>query len=532
MGVKNSMNTFFAAMQGQNSSGYGGRIVNTPMGPFRWDDNFNMWVNVNNGMALSNISFQDEFAMMNYDTLSGDNGNNLIVATWSPSDYTINTLSFSPSTVSIAANVLTGSTVSSNTLSITGNTTATKLKAIVVSGSNTHFDLTSNALDLSLSYKKGAGAVQSYSLTNDLNSAPLFPPTSLSNGNSVTLTATSVDWFLGSATYGIQLYNGLDGNTVCSNIWTVGLNVPANTTATIKGNQAFSSVNGLTMVMGTCAGLTSIYGYTYYASILSQNMINSGLLGLININTTGNNVPISITAKTTNVFGTPLNAIFGNTYVSDNTLPTSVNLVAGLTVGPTKDSNGNTNSCGLFWVGLGSTGSVGTTGSGVIWLYNNTAGATIANTGLTYSYVFARTIVALGATSGATPVAQKYDNLSSQTLAGIAANNTDYYAVSSSSSATTDPSQACMFTFLETPSPITVSMSVQNVAGSVYSTIKYIKNGGALTTYSTPISISQGDTLKIVLRSPASITPGVDSGKVILRETTTPIDIITIPYTA
>jgi hypothetical protein len=70
MGVKQSMNTFFSAMQGQNSSGYGGRLVNTPMGPFRWDDNFNMWINVNNGMALSNISFQDEFAsMMDYNTL-------------------------------------------------------------------------------------------------------------------------------------------------------------------------------------------------------------------------------------------------------------------------------------------------------------------------------------------------------------------------------------------------------------------------------------------------------------------------------
>lgn len=80
MGVKQSMNTFFNAMQGQNSSGYGGRLVNTPMGPFRWDDNFNMWINVNNGMALSNISFQDEFAiMMNYDTLSG--GADTITAT-------------------------------------------------------------------------------------------------------------------------------------------------------------------------------------------------------------------------------------------------------------------------------------------------------------------------------------------------------------------------------------------------------------------------------------------------------------------
>ena len=89
MGVKQSMNTFFSAMQGQNSSGYGGRLVNTPMGPFRWDDNFNMWINVNNGMALSNISFQDEFAiMMNYDTLSGGANDLNITVGWTPNDFT------------------------------------------------------------------------------------------------------------------------------------------------------------------------------------------------------------------------------------------------------------------------------------------------------------------------------------------------------------------------------------------------------------------------------------------------------------
>ena len=71
MGVQKLMNTFFASMQGQNASGYGGRIVNTPLGPFQWDDNLNVWININNGMTLNNISFQDEFASMAYDTLGG-----------------------------------------------------------------------------------------------------------------------------------------------------------------------------------------------------------------------------------------------------------------------------------------------------------------------------------------------------------------------------------------------------------------------------------------------------------------------------
>jgi len=71
MGAKDTMQNFFMGMAGQMTSGYGARTVSTPMGPFKWDDNINMWVNTNNGIVMSNISFQDQFAMIDYGTTDG-----------------------------------------------------------------------------------------------------------------------------------------------------------------------------------------------------------------------------------------------------------------------------------------------------------------------------------------------------------------------------------------------------------------------------------------------------------------------------
>ena len=71
MGVKRIMETFFAGMQDQSMSGFGGRIVNTPMGPFRWNDGMQLWENVNNGMVMNNISFQDSMMLMDYAAYDG-----------------------------------------------------------------------------------------------------------------------------------------------------------------------------------------------------------------------------------------------------------------------------------------------------------------------------------------------------------------------------------------------------------------------------------------------------------------------------
>lgn len=72
MAVKKLMSTFFASLQEQNVSGFGSKIVNTPMGPFTWNDTLNVWVNMNNGMVMNNISFQDSMAMMDYTSFDGD----------------------------------------------------------------------------------------------------------------------------------------------------------------------------------------------------------------------------------------------------------------------------------------------------------------------------------------------------------------------------------------------------------------------------------------------------------------------------
>lgn len=71
MGVGKDMKNFIASMTEQTGfGGYGAKIKSTPMGPFRWNDMIQLWENVNNGMVMNNISFQDMF-MMDYDTIGG-----------------------------------------------------------------------------------------------------------------------------------------------------------------------------------------------------------------------------------------------------------------------------------------------------------------------------------------------------------------------------------------------------------------------------------------------------------------------------
>lgn len=74
MGVGKQMKTFFAAMNEQiGMGGYDSKIKNTPLGPFKWNDLTQLWENVNNGMVMNNVSFQDMF-IMNYESAGGDNG--------------------------------------------------------------------------------------------------------------------------------------------------------------------------------------------------------------------------------------------------------------------------------------------------------------------------------------------------------------------------------------------------------------------------------------------------------------------------
>lgn len=69
---RSSMKNFFTAMGSQMMGGYGAKTISTPMGPFQWDDNLQVWVNTNNGMQMNNIAFQDAMAMLDYNTAAGD----------------------------------------------------------------------------------------------------------------------------------------------------------------------------------------------------------------------------------------------------------------------------------------------------------------------------------------------------------------------------------------------------------------------------------------------------------------------------
>lgn len=73
MGVNKSMKIFFEGMLYGTVDGFRGKIVNTAMGPFQWDDLQEAWINVNNGFKLSNISMQDLLLIGYEGSLSGDN---------------------------------------------------------------------------------------------------------------------------------------------------------------------------------------------------------------------------------------------------------------------------------------------------------------------------------------------------------------------------------------------------------------------------------------------------------------------------
>lgn len=83
MSERNTMKTFFAAMNEQlDTGGFDSKIRMTSMGPFRWNDLIQLWENVNNGMLMNNISFNDTFTF-DYDTIGGgeNRSSSLIPAT-------------------------------------------------------------------------------------------------------------------------------------------------------------------------------------------------------------------------------------------------------------------------------------------------------------------------------------------------------------------------------------------------------------------------------------------------------------------
>ena len=92
MGVGKSMKIFMEGMQNSMmSSGYTGKIVNTQMGPFKWDETTNSWVNQNNGFSIPNISLQD-LMMYDFGTVTDETETSTFKSTPFVCNYTIDYL--------------------------------------------------------------------------------------------------------------------------------------------------------------------------------------------------------------------------------------------------------------------------------------------------------------------------------------------------------------------------------------------------------------------------------------------------------
>jgi len=200
MGAKDTMKTFFAAMNGNvvPTRGYGPKIISTPMGPFAWNDNLNAWVNSNNGMQMNNIAFQDMYAMMDYGTATGDAAT---LPTSSPT--TINTLTFSPTTQNI--DNLSGDVALTPTFTISGNSTAVALKWNILTGS---IDTTV------IKYKKNGGVLTTWA-QNTSTGAVTF-----ASGDTIEIFANATT-VLSDTNGTFRLFNVTDSNIACSNILTM-----------------------------------------------------------------------------------------------------------------------------------------------------------------------------------------------------------------------------------------------------------------------------------------------------------------------
>ena len=121
MGVGKSMKIFMEGVQNSmNSTSTGGKILNTPMGPFAWNDTLQMWVNTNNGFSMPNISMQDMLAI-GYDTLSGsgvsqDPNNNIVICNAVLPQISPTTLGMPPLTLEFFPGTITSPSVACTAL--------------------------------------------------------------------------------------------------------------------------------------------------------------------------------------------------------------------------------------------------------------------------------------------------------------------------------------------------------------------------------------------------------------------------------
>lgn len=200
MGAKDTMNSFFVSMNEQaiSPSGYGSKIIATHMGPFSWDENLGAWVNVNNGMRMNNISFQDMF-MSDYDTTGdGDGNSDRVVISGS-----FGSLALTP--MSVANTLYWASTTGADTnIANAGIGTFTQINYPVSISLTIQVTSGANSLQ-NIKYSLNGGAATTYST-----------PLSIGNGNTLKIGVTSPTSIVGDEGGNILVTNAATGRLLAT----------------------------------------------------------------------------------------------------------------------------------------------------------------------------------------------------------------------------------------------------------------------------------------------------------------------------
>lgn len=206
---KTTMKIFFESMEGTIiGNGYSSKIVSTPMGPFKWNDTIELWENVNNGMVMNNISFQD-MMIIGYETSSGDNG------TTSSEDVT-------PILTNSFGNIIgmtTGASIRWS--SISGPQT------VLLNGSTVAFSDITTPITIRLTSTKTEGTGQGttniyYSINGGAGITHTIAGFTIDNGQNLRIAVrTPNDLGSGSGATGTVFVNNLSagGNTLASITW-------------------------------------------------------------------------------------------------------------------------------------------------------------------------------------------------------------------------------------------------------------------------------------------------------------------------
>jgi hypothetical protein len=492
MAVKKFMNTFFKGLQEQSTSGYGSKIVSTPMGPFTWNSELNVWVNMNNGMVMNNISFQESIAMMDYDTSGSDGGSDLGTV------YGTIPMVFTPTIYNITSNYGEGSVVNiTPSIKVPVGTANFKLKWV----GDGSFGGTQSKLYFT---RNRNGVVLTLEPWEENTSLPGGPQNIIVN-DILTISASSYISSLGDEQYSLYFYN--NSGVTLSNSITINVSVPPviepilnNTTTRTLTNIIYS-------------------GATYLAS---NNIVGNApepienALGFIFAN---NNADLSYKLYYTDVVG----ATFSHFTVDSNlnTPPTAtvaINENQGFTL-----SSGNAFSVGAY---LQPAGGSTLSGSGNIVLYNNTAGSTVLV--MPYSFIAPpsnTTLSANGSFGGltATTVGTYFTN-----AIGGSTNGTQGLYVTYTGSATQPILVGASFTNQQGPIQLDTSNMALNFFGCVspwpWSTDVGIKT---FDEANNRIPIFPGSNFAV--RVANSLT-GTGSGNILLYDFTNNATLATIPY--